>query len=222
MKNYIFIAAFLSLALSAQAQDIIKKTDGTVIKGKVVSFQNNRLVIMQEDETEMTLPRKAVAEIKFDFADNKSVTTKGEATSPIATATETPIPTSYAATPPPAKTKAPDATRYEAPTQIQAPAPIVTSKSVSAVESPGEIIGLENRTFLSATKFKEQAIGSGRIAVTICLNADGSVSSAKFKPAGSSTLDANLISRAVQNAKELKFSKGENGECGVITYRFNL
>lgn len=219
MKNYIFIAAFLSLALSAQAQDLVKKTDGTVIKGKVVSFQNNRLVIMQEDETEMTLPRKAVAEIKFDVADNKSVTTKGEA-SPIAT--ETPIPTSYAATPPPAKTKAPDATRYEAPTQIQAPASIVTSKSVSSVESPGEIIGLENRTFLSATKFKEQAVGSGRIAVTICLNADGSVSSAKFKPAGSSTLDANLISRAVQNAKELKFSKGENGECGVITYRFNL
>ena len=156
MKNYIFIAAFLSLALSAQAQDLVKKTDGTVIKGKVVSFQNNRLVIMQEDETEMTLPRKAVAEIKFDVADNKSVTTKGEA-SPIAT--ETPIPTSYAATPPPAKTKAPDATRYEAPTQIQAPASIVTSKSVSSVESPGEIIGLENRTFLSATKFKEQAVG---------------------------------------------------------------
>ena len=221
MKNYIFIAAILSLALSAQAQDIIKKTDGTVIKGKVISFQNNRLVIMQEDETEMTLPRKAVAEIKFDVADNKSVTTKGDA-SPIATATETPVPTSYAATPPPAKTKAPDAVRYEAPSQIQSPAPIVTSKSVSAVESPGEIIGLENRTFLSAAKFKEQAVGSGRIAVTICLTADGTVSSAKFKPAGSSTLDANLISRAVQNAKELKFSKGENGECGVITYRFNL
>ena len=221
MKNYLFIAAILSLALSAQAQDIIKKTDGTVIKGKVISFQNNRLVIMQEDETEMTLPRKAVAEIKFDVADNKSVTTKGEA-SPIATATETPVPTSYAATPPPAKTKSPDAVRYEAPSQIQSPAPIVTSKSVSGVESPGEIIGLENRTFLSAAKFKEQAVGSGRIAVTICLTADGSVSSAKFKPAGSSTLDANLISRAVQNAKELKFSKGENGQCGVITYRFNL
>lgn len=221
MKNYIFIAAILSLALSAQAQDIIKKTDGTVIKGKVISFQNNRLVIMQEDETEMTLPRKAVAEIKFDVADNKSVMTKGDA-SPIAQAPETPVPTSYAATPPPSRTKAPDAVRYEAPTQVQAPAPIVATKSVSAVESPGEIIGLENRTFLSAAKFKEQAVGTGRVAVTICLNADGTVNTAKFKPAGSSTLDANLISRAVQNAKELKFSKGENGECGVITYRFNL
>ena len=97
MKNCIFIAAFLSLALSGQAQDIVKKTDGTVIKGKVISFQNNRLVIIQEDETEMTLPRKAVAEIKFDVADNKSVTTKGDA-SPITQATETPVPTSYAAT----------------------------------------------------------------------------------------------------------------------------
>ena len=65
-------------------------------------------------------------------------------------------------------------------------------------------------------------MGTGRVAVTICLNADGTVSTAKFKPAGSSTLDADLISRAVQNAKELKFSKGENGECGVITYKFNL
>ena len=221
MKNFILIAAVLSLAISTQAQDIIKKTDGTVIKGKVVSFQNNRLVIMQEDETEMTLPRKAVAEIKFDAADNKSVMTKGEA-SPIEHAAETPIPTSYAETPPPARTKAPDAVRYEAPAQIQAPAPVVKSKSVASVESPGEIIGLENRTFLSAAKFKEQAVGTGRVAVTICLNADGTVNTAKFKPAGSSTLDANLISRAVQNAKELKFSKGENDECGVITYRFNL
>ena len=74
MKNCIFIAAFLSLALSTQAQDLVKKTDGTVIKGKVISFQNNRLVVMQEDETEMTLPRKAVAEIKFVVKDLLSAT----------------------------------------------------------------------------------------------------------------------------------------------------
>ena len=78
MKKNIMLCAFLLLALFLQAQDVITKTDGTILKGKVISFQNNRLVIQQEDETEMTLPRKAIAEIKFDYAQNKSVTAKGD------------------------------------------------------------------------------------------------------------------------------------------------
>ncbi len=214
MKKNILFFAFSLLALISQAQDLITKTDGTTIKGKVISFQNNRLVIQQEDETEMTLPRKAVAEIKFDYTLNKSVTTKGESKP------EQPVPSSYSITQAPKTKPTAEPTRYEAPAPIYAPEPIVTSKSV--VESPGEISGLEGRVVLSAPGFKERAVGAGRVAVTVCLNTEGGVISAKFKPAGSSTLDSDLISMAVQNAREFKFSKGENGDCGVIVYKFNL
>ncbi len=214
MKKNIMLCAFLLLALFLQAQDVITKTDGTILKGKVISFQNNRLVIQQEDETEMTLPRKAIAEIKFDYAQNKSVTAKGDIKP------EQPVPTSYSITQAPKAKPAPEPTRYEAPAPIHAPEPIVTAKNV--VESPGEISGLEGRVLLSAPGFKEKTVGAGRVAVTVCLNTEGGVVSAKFKPAGSSTLDSDLISMAVQNAREFKFSKGENGECGVIVYKFNL
>jgi RNase P/RNase MRP subunit p29 len=214
MKKNIMLCVFSLLALFVQAQDLITKTDGTTIKGKVISFQNNRLVIQQEDETEMTLPRKAVAEIKFDYTLNKSVVAKGDIKP------EQPIPSSYTKTQVPKPKPAPEPARYEAPTPIRAPEPIVTAKSV--VESPGEISGLEGRVLLSAPELKEKAVGTGRVAVTVCLNTEGGVISAKFKPAGSSTLDSDLISMAVQNAREFKFSKGDNGECGVVVYKFNL
>ncbi len=78
------------------------------------------------------------------------------------------------------------------------------------------------RTLISAPAVKQKAVGQGRVAVTICLNAEGQVITAKFKPVGSTTVDADLVSLAVQNAREFKFSKGEANECGTVTYRFNL
>lgn len=226
MKNCIVLIALLSFALTAKAQDLIKKTDATLIKAKVISFQNNYLVIMQEDGTQMTLPRKVIAEIKFDYMDDRSGMSQNPASNETTVhneviVPETTLPSSYASTPI-RKTKSPDARIYEAPAQVQAPEPTVITKSVTTSESPAQITGFKNRVLLSAPKFLDQAPAVGRVAVTVCLNADGSVVSAKFKPRGSSTLDTNLISRAVQNAKEFKFSKGENGECGVLMYSFNL
>jgi RNase P/RNase MRP subunit p29 len=224
MKNILIVTTLALVAFSTQAQDLITKTDGTLIKGKVISFQNNRLVIQQEDETEMTLPRKAVAEIKFDIAENKSiVTAKGveapvlekNATKEVINAKE------IAVNPAPVFVeKKAESIKIEAPLQIQSPAPIATNKT--DIQSTGDVIGLDSRMLLSSPAFKERAVGVGRVAVNICLDADGNVVTAKFKAAGSTTLDSDLMSMAVQNAQKFKFAKGNKDECGVILYRFNL
>ena len=210
MKNRILIASFfLFIASFAQAQDIITKADGTAIKGKVISFQNNRLVVLQEDETEIILSRKAVVSIIFDYPTPDAIPSKADLK-----------PKAVAESPKEITAKAVEPTRVETPLQIKAPAPVETPKNV--IESPGDVSGLDMRTLISAPALKQGAIGAGRVAVNICLNAEGQIITAKFKAAGSTTLDADLINLAVQNAKEFKFSKGEANECGTITYRFNL
>lgn len=201
---------------SLSAQDRVLKNDGTVIKGKVMSFQNNRLVVLQEDDTEMILPRKAISEIKFDYQetvrDNPKVAAKS-VEQPMQVAAPAPVrtPTAYSTVP-------------EKPKQEPVQPTLVRDNTIrsATMESPGEITGLEGRVLLSSPALKERPIGAGRVAVTVCLNTEGGVSTAKFKAVGSSTIDADLISLAVQNAKEFKFSKGNNGECGVIVYRFNM
>jgi RNase P/RNase MRP subunit p29 len=213
MMKLSFSMLFLLLVFTLSAQDRILKTDGTVIKGKVVSFQNNRLVVLQEDETEMTLPRKAVSEIKFDYQelsarDNVKVTPKS---------VEQPVQVSA---PVPVRTP----TTYSTVSVTPKPEPSQKTNTLYniTVESPGQIIGLEERALISSPALKERPVGAGRVAVAVCLNTEGGVTSAKFKAVGSSTIDADLISLAVQNAKEFKFSKGNNGDCGVIVYKFNI
>jgi RNase P/RNase MRP subunit p29 len=210
MKNRILIASFfLSVASFIQAQDIITKNDGTAIKGKVVSFQNNRLVVLQEDETEIILSRKAVVSIIFDYPTTDAVAPNAEVKQK-----------AIAETPKEITAKAVEQPKAEAPLQIKAPAVVAAPKNV--IESPGDVSGLDMRTLISAPALKQGAIGAGRVAVNICLNADGQVVTAKFRAVGSTTVDADLVSLAVQNAKEFKFSKGEANDCGTITYRFNL
>ena len=216
MMKFPLSLLMLLFACTLLAQDRILKTDGTVIKGKVVSFQNNRLVVLQDDETEMTLPRKAVSEIKFDFQDtgrdNGRVVAKS-VEQPAQVAAPAPVRTPSAYSTVPESTKQP---------LIQ---PTLTRENTvnnALLESPGEIIGFEGRTLVSSPPLKERPIGAGRVAVTVCLNTEGGVTSAKFKAVGSSTIDADLISLAVQNAKVFKFSKGNKDDCGVIVYKFNI
>ena len=216
MKSILSIF-LIALFFTASAQDRILKTDGTIITGKVVSFQNNRLVVMQEDETEMTLPRKAVAEIKFDFQGNGKLTAKS---------VEMPMPAASTQVAKPAPVSTPSSySNVPQTVKKETSEPMVVQKNAetnNALQSPGEIMGLEARAILSSAPLKERAVGAGRVAVTICLNADGNVVSSKFKAVGSSTIDADLISIAVQNARSFKFEKGNTGDCGVITYRFNI
>jgi hypothetical protein len=211
MKNKISIAAlFLFIVSFAQGQDFILKSDGTAIKGKVISLQNNRLVVLQEDETEIILSRKAVISIIFDYPINDATTSINDIKS-----------TSIIDPPAGMTAKAVEQPKIvEAPLQIKAPAAVATPKN--AIESPGDVSGLDMRTLISAPALKQGAVGVGRVAVNVCLNSEGQVITAKFKAVGSTTVDADLISLAVQNAKEFKFSKGEANECGTITYRFNL
>lgn len=228
MKKFTLFTAFVCLIGGLKAQDLITKIDGTVLKGKVVSFQNNKLVVLQDDETEISLNKKAISSIQFDYETNVHATSNAVTTpkSPVTKAVEERVVAASA----PAPVTAPTAQIMEEPKKVEAPkevpqaikspAPVVTAKSV--VESPGDVSGLDTRTLLLAPKLKQTPIGSGRVAVSVCLNAEGQVLTAKFKATGSTTLNADLISLAVQNAKEFKFSKGEANECGVITYRFNL
>jgi hypothetical protein len=224
MRNrFLFTLLLLVVAFTAQAQDQIVKTDGTILNGKVISFQNNKLVLQQSDETEMTLPRKAIAEIRLDVRENKSikVSVKSvEATKVI----EAPVmvenaPAAYAA--------APAAQEMVAPKQVPVSySNTTTPRSVemkSALQSPGEISsGLENRILMKSIALKESVLGVGKVAIGVCVNAQGEVTTAKFKAVGSSTIDADLINIAVQNAKMFRFEKGQGEDCGIITYRFNM
>jgi RNase P/RNase MRP subunit p29 len=220
MMKFSFSFLLLFFVVFASAQDRILKNDGTVIKGKVISFQNNRLVVLQEDETEIALPRKAISEIKFDYQEevreNPRVVAKS-VEQPVQVSSPAPVrvPTAYS--------NAPEKVKQEPTVQptMVVKNTIPMSNSV-ALESPGEIIGLEGRVLMSSVALKEKPIGAGRVAVAVCLNTEGGVLSAKFKAVGSSTIDADLISLAVQNAREFKFSKGNSGDCGVIVYKFNM
>ena len=195
MKKFGISFIFLCINILAQAQDVVTKMDGTVIKGRVISFQDNRVMIQQDDETEIMVPRKAVSMIRFNYTDNgvepKMMIAKGETMS------------------------APQVVP-----QVKSPVMVVAPKNV--IESIGEVTELESRTLLAAPALREKAINSGRVAVYICVNTEGVVTSAKFKAAGSSTLDTDLISLAVENAKEFRFTKGKGEDCGLVTYRFNL
>lgn len=213
MKSIVTLALlFMSCVLFGQ--DRVLKTDGTIIKGKVLSFQNNRLVVQQEDETEITLPKKAIAEIKFDYQENATVTAKSVETTeshrPVST------PASYSTSPP---------VRDSKPIVVEKEKESETLKATmpkSTVESAGNLTGFGERILTTAPALKQRPIGVGRIAVAVCLNADGSVAKAKFSPVGSSSMDSDLISLAVQNAREYKFTKSTREDCGVITYKFNM
>jgi RNase P/RNase MRP subunit p29 len=219
MMKLLFSFLLLFCVFFASAQDRILKNDGTVINGKVISFQNNRLVVLQDDETEMVLPRKAISEIKFDYQEggieNPRVVSKS-VEQPVQVSSPAPVrvPSVYS--------NAPEKAKQE-PTVQPTIKNTIPMSYATVLESPGEVTtGFEGRTIISSVALKEKPIGAGRVAVAVCLNTEGGVTSAKFKAVGSSTIDADLISLAVQNAREFKFSKGNNGDCGVIVYKFNL
>jgi RNase P/RNase MRP subunit p29 len=220
-NRFFFTLLILCVALTTWSQDQIVKTDGTILNGKVISFQNNKLVLQQSDETEITLPRKAISEIRLDAMDKKNVTVSAKSVETVKP--ETPVasvksPATYAIAPPPAPVAVAQA---DVPKSYNTTPRSVEMKS--AAMSPGEITsGLENRIITQSLALKEKVVGAGKVAIAVCVNAQGDVTTAKFKAVGSSTIDADLINVAVQNAKSFKFDKGQGEDCGIITYRFNM
>jgi hypothetical protein len=226
-NRFFFTLLLLSVTLTTWAQDQIVKTDGSILNGKVISFLNNKLVLQQPDETEITLPRKAIAEIRLDVGISKNVTVSVksvEATKVEAPVTVVNAPAAYSA-PSPAPVAMAN-TNVDVPKSYNTNT-TTTPRSVevktAAAQSPGEITsGLDNRIITQSLALKERVVGSGKVAIAVCVNARGEVTTTKFKAVGSSTIDADLINVAVQNAKSFKFDKGQGEDCGIITYRFNM
>lgn len=228
-NRFFFTLLLMSCMLTTWAQDQIVKTDGSILNGKVIAFQNNKLVLQQPDDTEITLPRKAISEIRLDVRENKNVTVSVksvEATKVEVPTTVVNAPAAYIAPPP-----APVALSNN---NIDVPQSYNTNKNTSstprsveikaaAVQSPGEITnGFDNRIITQSLALKEKVVGVGKVAIAVCVNTQGEVTTAKFKAVGSSTIDADLINIAVQNAKSFRFDKGSGEDCGIITYRFNM
>ena len=222
MGNKLLFTLFFSLAaLSTKAQDQIMKTDGTILNGRVLSFLNNKLILQQSDETEITLPRKAISEIRLDVKDNK-VSTMSVKSAEVTKVVE--IPTTVVNAPA-GYTQSSAAQPNPVPTQYSdvSKSSTMEIRSKMTLESPGEIsMGFENRALVQSSPLKEPVLSSGRIAVAVCVSAQGEVTTAKFKAMGSSTIDADLINAAVQNARLFRFAKAASEDCGVILYRFNM
>jgi hypothetical protein len=208
MKSVLFFVYLLFLS-PMLAQDRITKVDGSIVTGKIISYQNERLSILQSDETEIVMPRKAIVRIEFDVEAHKTSTSYIERG-----------PSVLKENVPKIEEKVLVPKSVEAPIK---PEPQYAKAIVKGqLASPGIVSGLESRVLEYSEGFKERPVGVGIVAVEVCLNAEGAVIMAKFKAARSTTLDTDLRSIAVQNAREFKFSKGKNDECGIITYKFNV
>ncbi|MDX1941219.1 MAG: hypothetical protein SFU99_11750 [Saprospiraceae bacterium] len=63
----------------------------------------------------------------------------------------------------------------------------------------------------------------GNAVIRVCIDKDGNVTSAEFTQKGSTIADGALKNKAIADAKQWKFGKGEvDTQCGTITYRFKL
>ncbi len=96
------------------------------------------------------------------------------------------------------------------------------SKNLDGIgRGPGTVNGFGGRGVRSAPKLQENSQKAGRVVLDVCVEADGNVTSAKFKAVGSSTTDDDLIDAAVRNARQYKFAAGGvDKQCGTITYNF--
>lgn len=86
---------------------------------------------------------------------------------------------------------------------------------------PGTVSGFGSRGVKSAPKLQENSQKEGRVVLSVCVDGDGNVLSADFKPAGSTTTDSDLIDAAKRNARQYRFQEGSaDKQCGTITYNF--
>ena len=80
---------------------------------------------------------------------------------------------------------------------------------------------LNDRTFVQAPAVEDRYLGTGKVAVKVCIDSEGHVHYARYTLKGSTSMDAVLKEVAVESAKNTKFSSSANKEqCGVLTYEF--
>lgn len=83
--------------------------------------------------------------------------------------------------------------------------------------------GLGSRGVLKSPTVSENSQKAGTVVVKVCVNSDGTVTSADYTQSGSTTGDSQLVAAALRNAKSWQFSKGAvDSQCGTITYNFKV
>ncbi len=82
--------------------------------------------------------------------------------------------------------------------------------------------GLSSRTATARPVIKDTFNEEGRVIVSICVDAAGNVTKAKYTQFGSNVSSSRLINLAESNARNWKFGPGEDNQCGTITYTFKL
>ncbi len=85
----------------------------------------------------------------------------------------------------------------------------------------GNAIG--NRRVLFTPTIKDDSQKKGKVAVKICVNADGKVISTEYTQSGSTTSDVYLVKLALEGAAKYIFSPSDNAkECGKVVVDFQL
>jgi hypothetical protein len=84
--------------------------------------------------------------------------------------------------------------------------------------------GISNRGKLGSSPIPKSYNENGDVVVNVCLNADGSVdaSSVKVVNKGTNTTSITLRNLATSNARSYRFNKGDDNQCGTITYHFRI
>ena len=82
--------------------------------------------------------------------------------------------------------------------------------------------GLGSRGVVSSPRIQDSSQKTGTVVVKVCVDGNGNVTSAEYTLSGSTTSDSQLKRLAIANARNWKFSKGQDGQCGTISYRFEV
>ncbi|MBX2816090.1 MAG: hypothetical protein KTR24_08835 [Saprospiraceae bacterium] len=83
--------------------------------------------------------------------------------------------------------------------------------------------GLGGRGVVFVPKIKDDSQKTGIVVVSVCVDQNGNVSSAKYTQKGSTTADSELRNIAISNAKKFRFSKSSTDkQCGTITIDFRV
>jgi hypothetical protein len=83
--------------------------------------------------------------------------------------------------------------------------------------------GLASRGLVFEPVFKDNSQRSGRVVLTLCVDATGKVISSKYTQKGSTTNDAYLIQLTEKTASKYKFSPGDaDSQCGTITVDYKV
>jgi hypothetical protein len=84
--------------------------------------------------------------------------------------------------------------------------------------------GISNRGKLGSSAVPKSYNENGDVVVNVCLNADGTVDAGSVRVVnkGTNTTSITLRNLATSNARTYRFNKGDDNQCGTITYHFRV